>query len=254
MKKSDLKKYYKFRNTNLPVPYYNKDRETYEYVYINNKELKSLNDISIYENIEHVLSNLACTGLYFPYTSMLSNYNDGEFHPEVGHCHGHNFDEVLIALYNFPESFNIEKADEKYYSKQELSFLNQVKKYLLFIGLKDRPIDKDSVNRYKSKKQKIYGDYPIRRGSNKRLKDILSGKINYYVTAYYGKDLKEKTFNPGEYKELITDENDNILLLVEIIKKEYKDIKKCKDDLVLSKIDEECKYVCLTYFNILERF
>lgn len=254
MKKTDLKKYYKFRNTNLPVPFRNKDRGVLEYVHINNKDLKSLNDISIYDNIEHVLSGLSYTGLYYPYTSMLSNYKDGVYNPEVGHTHAHNFEEVLISLYDYPESFNIEKEDEEYYSLQELRYLNQVKKYLLFVGLKNKPIDKDPVSRYKSKNQELYGDYPIRRKSGKQLKDILSGKINYYLTTYYGSNLEGKTFKPGEYKELITDGDDNFKLLVEVTKVEFHDIKEYEEYFDLSKNKDKCKYVCVTYINILKRF
>lgn len=252
--KKDIKRYYKFRNNNLPTPYRNKDREVLEYVTSRSKDIKSYNDIEISDSLEYSLSRLAYTGLYYPYTCVLVNYKDGLYHPEVGHSHGHNFEEVLQDLYRFPESFNIEQEDKKYYSGQELWYLNQIKKYLLFIGLKDSPMGKDKISRYRSKRREKYGDIQINRMSGKLLKDILAGKANYLLITYYGDKFEDKVFKPGEYKELITDQDDNYLLFVEVTKVVCDDINKYKEYIDMSKVSPECKYVCVSYINILERF
>lgn len=109
-----------------------------------------------------------------------------------GHTHSHYFEDVVKDLYNFPESFNISKEEEKYYSEQQLKYLRRVKKYLLFIGLKDIDSIKPSIKRYRNTKQKKYGSAYIHEYNDKTINDILLGKINYFVIIPDNIDIYKK--------------------------------------------------------------
>ena len=244
--------YDKFKNNNLPTPFWDKEREVLEYVYF-----KDQKDIYVNNSIFYALSDIACTGLYYPFDSKGIHMwkENGEYVKEevIGHSHAHSFEEVVRELYNYPETFKIIKEDEIYYSKQELEYLRKVQKYLLFIGLKDIDMNKKSITRYRNKIYAKYSNSMVFMFKNKQIKEILDGKINYRVGEYYTGNIEDKEYKKGEYTSLIVDEEENFIMFIEYTKREvklYKDVKKYYKNNKLKDNDKVVVY----YFNILEKF
>lgn len=136
MNKDFYKRYDKFKNNNLPTPYYDKERNVLEYVWFNEEGL------NVSDNICWPLESLSNTELYYSFSVG-----------PIGHMHDHEFSNVVRMLYDYPISFNISKDEEEYYSKQELKYLKRIQEYLVSIGLKDiDPNKKVSINRYRNNK------------------------------------------------------------------------------------------------------
>ena len=164
--KEFYKRYDKFKDYNLPTPFWDEERQTYEYVYFYMNQPKISN--SLYE----ALGDVAIDNLYYPFTSgylmgtIETNY---KMVYEVGHNHAHSFEEVVRWLYEFPETFSISKDEEEFYSKRELEYLRNVKEYLLFIGMKDARSNRKSFGRYKNKKRAIYEHSNIRTSNEEEI-------------------------------------------------------------------------------------
>ena len=73
-------------------------------------------------SLEYVLGELAHTNLILPYDTAQTKANNY-------YGHAHDFEGVLYALLNYPESFSI-AGFEDYYSQQEIDFLNAVQNKL----------------------------------------------------------------------------------------------------------------------------
>lgn len=113
-----LKKY-----QNFLIPIKDKNKWNYKCVDFINK------DEFIYKaDILSVFSEYCNDSLIFYYSYGIE---------EKISSHDHTFDAVLETLYDFPESFNIPKEYEKYYSVRELEFLKKLQEKLLKDGLKD---------------------------------------------------------------------------------------------------------------------
>lgn len=268
------KRYDKFKRNNLPTPFWDKERLTLEYVWYNDEldyyqeKLSSPNDEFdrkqyIENDITDALANIASTGFYYPYTT-------GYFRParieektenpkiEVGLSHSHSFKDVVRTLYEFPETFNISKEEEKFYSEQELRYLRRVQKYLLFIGLKDieeKEFKRPRAQRYRNNKQRKYGVADIHAYPNQTIEDFISGKRNFIVIQTNHLDAYEdyEEFDKHNKKELIADLEDNIKIFVEYThreKKSYKDIKNVYKNSDLKDDDK----IIVEYFKILEKF
>ncbi len=141
--KEFVKRYEKFKGCNLPVPFWDEERQVKEYVYYDEDYYSNKVDESMYyivtDNLGRALEGLAMTGLYYSYDcGGYREVEDGKYEFFVGHTHAHAFEEVLRDLYDYPESFSISENDEEYYSKQELKYLKKIQDYLLSIGLKDK--------------------------------------------------------------------------------------------------------------------
>lgn len=140
------KRYDKFKNNNLPTPFFDKERQTLEYVYFDNDEDNKKTTLQVNSDLIKALGDIARTGLYYSFsTKNIDSKNSNR------QCHAHSFEEVVRALYDFPESFHIAEDEEEFYSKQELDYLKQVQKYLLNIGLKDLESEERHFNRYQNK-------------------------------------------------------------------------------------------------------
>lgn len=265
------KRYEKFKNNNLPTPFWDEERQTLEFVHYDyeldywNNILKSKNEKfdrkqHVNMTLEDALGDIANASFYYSYTC-------GYFEPvketdenhslklKIGHTHSHNFESVVRDLYDFPESFNISKDEERYFSKQQLKYLRRVQKYLLFIGLKDIKDYKRNVKRYRNAKQKKYGSAFVHFYEDKAIKDILSGKRNFMVivTDYLHAYKEYEEFPNHDRKELIVDKDDNFKLFIEYTHQEikkYKDIKKVYKNKELKDDDK----VVVEYFKILEKF
>ncbi len=112
------KRYKKFKSCTLPYPFFDEKRLTFEWVTYIKKQY------GINRSLLYAIENLARTGVIYHYKQQ-----------KIKHCH--SFDEVIVSLYKYPESFTIPDEFLSEYSNQELLFLKQVQSYLHLIGLRD---------------------------------------------------------------------------------------------------------------------
>lgn len=117
-KLKENKRYKKFKDCYLPYPYFDEKRDTFEWV----KYFKT--QYVVEPSLLYAIGDIARVGVIYHYNVH-----------KLEHCHC--FDEVIHALYDYPESFTIPDEFLDEYSKQELLFLKYVKNYLLLIDLKD---------------------------------------------------------------------------------------------------------------------
>ena len=247
------KRYEKFKKNNLPTPFFDEERQTFEYVYYSNDFFNY--DSSKFPEVNcmltDALADIAFTGLYYSFNCKIIAYTKEGVKITYGHGHAHSFEDVVGHLYDFPESFSIPKEDEKFYSGQELHYLRRVQKYLLFIGLKDiGETRKIPVSRYRNKNQEKYGNHRIYRVSTSILEQMVTKKLNFIAFELFSGYNEE--FIVGE-KILIADEEDNIKLLIKFTKEEtrlYKEIKSAYPEKDFKDNDK----VSIVYFKILEEF
>lgn len=256
-----IKRYDKFKENNLPTPFWDEERQVEEYIYFDNGHIllnskSKQKELNVNSTLTDALGDITFTGFYYPFIDkhiVLENINGKRKEKIViSHNHGHSFEEVVYSLYLSPESFKIEKKDQKYYSTQELEYLQRVQKYLLFIGLKDAKTIKIPKNRYQNKIQEKYAKAIIYKFNDTTLKKVLNGQLNFKVIKWY-KEAKLKTYKDGEFQALIVDKNDNFKLFIEFTNEEvkkYKDIKK----LYPNKEFKDNTKVIVMYFKILETF
>lgn len=112
------KRYKKFKSCTLPYPFFDEKRLTFEWVTYIKKQY------GINRSLLYAIEGLARTGVIYHYKQQ-----------KIKHCH--SFDEVIVSLYKYPESFTIPDEFLSEYSNQELLFLKQVQSYLHLIGLRD---------------------------------------------------------------------------------------------------------------------
>ncbi len=266
-----MKRYEKFKKNNLPTYFWDEERQTYEYVYYDNqldyftKKIKDENEdwdrlLHVERTLTEALANIAYTGFYYPYTSGYFRFakkteKDNNLKIEIGPTHSHSFEEVVHSLYKFPESFYISKDEEKFYNEQELKYLKRVKKYLLFIGLKDIKKFKVPVNRFRNSNQKKYGVAAIRTYSNTTITDFIKGIRNFTVTiphdiSFYKSFIE---FPNHDNQELVVNLEGDFKIFIEYTHEEiktYQEIKHCYKNVEL----EDDTKVLVRYFKILEIF
>lgn len=233
---------------NLPFGFYDKRKEKYEWV----SYIRRFDNTSGYENntlLMDALENICKVGLTYHYT--INNDKNRENYQS----HSHNFDGVLNELYNYPESFYIPKEYKDNYSKQELNFIEEMQKYLLFIGLKDWKnserfnltaqklekilskekiflkdkikiayLDKkaqkinysDKLIRCHNERQAKYQNYSHLIMTKEKIEDILENRQNFLI--YYLPFLNnDKNYSTIKNKYLLKDEAYNILGSIEVI-------------------------------------
>lgn len=247
------KRYKKFKKNNLPTPFFDDERQTFEYVYYSNDFFN--NDSDKYPEVNcmltDALADIEFTELYYSFNCKIIAYTKDRVKITYGHSHAHSFEEVVRSLYDFPESFSIPKEDEKFYSEQELHYLRRVQKYLLFIGLKDiGETRKIPVSRYRNKNQEKYANLRIFSINNPYLEQIFAKKIDFMIFGWfpeYDKSLK------NEEKILLTDEEDNIKLLIQTTNEEVKLYKEIKYKYKSNNFKDDEK-VIIRYFEILKEF
>lgn len=126
------KRYKKFKDCYLPYPFFDNKRDTFEWVKYMNKHY------IVEPNLLYAIGDIARVGVTYHYkinVSELVKDKEFKFSPTIKHCH--SFDEVIYALYDYPESFIIPDEFLYEYSNQELGYLKQTRSYLHLIGLKD---------------------------------------------------------------------------------------------------------------------
>lgn len=260
MKKID-KRYDKFKNNNLPTPFWDTERQTLEYVYFNNGKPINFEEakgqLKVSSSLVEALGEIVCTGFCYPFTSKpiyIWEENSKTVRKEiVRQDYAHSFEEVVKVLYDSPESFSISKDEEKFYSIQELEYLRRVQKYLLFIGMKDLETRKASVSRYRNKIHSKYENALIYTFNDQAIKDIIEGKRNFKVDIWYPDYSKDEEYKPKEYRALIVDKEDNFKMFVEFTKREVKKYKDISSVCNIKKLKDDDKVV-VTYFKILEKF
>lgn len=258
--KEFVKRYEKFKDCNLPVRYWDEERQTLEFVHHEDRDdTEEWRNYNISDCLFESLSNIAFTGLYYSFDCGSYHEIDGEFVKKVGHNHAHSFEEVVQCLYDYPETFSISKDEEEYYSKQELKYLRRVQKYLLFIGLKDveaPEYDEEGnyifdYSRYSNELQEKYKNCRIITCKESTINDIDSGDKKYFIfpTSYPEVYKDEDKMNDNA---LIVDEEDNFKFYIK-----YTHYKKCfykdiidvykNDDLKLEDV------IILEYFDVIEK-
>ena len=256
------KRYDIFKKNNLPTPFWDDERKVSEYVYFyNGKSILNFEDVKnqleVNSSLVEALGNIACTGLYYSFTSkyIKSWRENGKIVKDVvvAHNHAHSFEEVVRVLYDSPESFSIAKDEEEFYSKQELNYLRRVQKYLLFIKMKDLETIKSPASRYRNKKHSKYESAFIYKLDDEAIKNIINGKRNFKVNEWYPEYSGNEIFKPKSYQALIVDKEDNFKLFVEFTKRESKNYKDIKDVCTIENLKDNDKLI-VTYFKILEMF
>ena len=247
--KEFVKIYDKFKDNNLPTPFWDDERQSREYVYFADaidKDGSIQKCLQVYDNLSDALGDVFVTSFYYSYNCKpLSFYEPGEDGTfKKGHMHAHSFENVVNDLYMYPESFEILKEDEIYYSNQQLAFLKKIKNYLLLIGLKDYD-GKNDDNRYNNKLLNRYIKAGRLMCSSSDIEKFISGTLNF-VVGYEDYPRVGDEF-------LITDENSDFKIFVKFIKEE----KKTLEDAQGYNIDDALKnkdYVYFKYFEIIEKF
>ena len=232
----DYKRYDKFKNNTLVTPFYDEEREVLKFVWNLNGELK------VRDTISEFMESTTNVSLYYPYV--------GKDNDSIIHFHAHSFEELLRVLYSCPETFKILKKDEIFYSKQQLKYLNRVKKYLLFLGLRDD--NNEGNKRYQNEIIKKYSKCYIYTIDKKEKELIKKGKLDFLWWNYHSY-INYKDYEPSQFQALLVDEKDNFLYFIEFIDSrvvKYKDIKN------IVKIDKkkDNNKVVIRHFKILERF
>ena len=259
--KSFTKRYHKFKDCNLPVPFWDEERQVKEYVYYEDRDdLEDWKKYNVSESIFESLSDIAFTGLYYSFTCGGYTEKDGKFIKKVEHNHAHSFEEVVKCLYDYPETFNISTEEEEFYSKQELKYLRRVQKYLLFIGFKDLGIptyDEEGYyiwdySRYNNELQDKYKNCRIITCKEETINNIRNGEKKYFVFATsYPELYKDEDIKNDE--ALIVDEQDNFKFYIKYNyykKCMYKDIKDGYENSDLKQDD----IVILEYFDVIEKY
>ncbi len=248
------KRYDKFRNNNLPTPFWDEERQVLEYVYFNNKK-----DLVVNNTISSALETIASVGFYYPFTDNHMTWQKDEKGKiikkfVVSHTHAHTFEEVVRSLYFSPETFKISKDEEQYYSNQELEYLKKLQKYLQFIGMKDLKETKIPSKRFKNKIHSKYENALIYQYSDFVLNKIKEGKRDFRMIKWYPEYRGPKVYKKKEYQALITNKENDFIMFVEFINEEiklYKDVKKlCDKENILADDDK----VIIIHFKILEEF
>ena len=238
------KRYDKFKKNNLPTHFWDEERKILEYVYFYNTKSSKLEEnkqLEVNSTLTEALGKIVHTSFYYSFTS------------KVGHLHVHSFEEVVKYLYDFPESFYISKEEEVFYSKQELTYLRRVKKYLCFIGMKDKENEKKSSSRYKNRVHSKYENTYIYSFNDETIKNMINGKINFKVNDWYKEYSEKEKLKSKEYQALIVDKEDNFKMFVEFTNSEVKTYKDIKEVYTIENLKDDDKII-VTYFKILEIF
>lgn len=242
------KKFDKFKKYNMPYPFFDCERQVLEFV---NKDMLMSDTgeqeyISRKPMLSEALSEIISSFFYYSFNTRIE---DEEGNTYSGHSHAHNFEEVVAACYDYPEHFDILEEDKKYYSEQQLLFLKRLKKYLLFIGIKDKVDYKDKGRYYNEFREKNLNTLVIDCDDSKIDKII---KNKFLVYPYYEGSELYITFANGE-RRFIRNNDGDILYLIEFYSgalAKYKDIKESYP--IEGKNDEDLLDIC--YFNIVEKY
>ena len=257
----EKKRYKKLKNCNIPYPFFDKKRNIFEWVQFS----KENNSFITNNNIQDALSDIGKVGIIYHYKLNSYNYDKQKYTTDISH--GHNFNDVISALYDYPESFEIPNEYINEYSSQELKYIESLKQYFKLINLKDIKYNKEIEkidNKWfeiSNKKHKSLKDYlfihfiydkkwdklnekdKINRYNNKKAQELSKCK-NYYVNSNTANSIingkkdyiifLKHIFTESKLNEklLIIDDNYKYKGIIEIIKEEEIKLKDLKEDMV----------------------
>ena len=249
------KRYDKFKRCNLPAPFWDEERQTYEYVFFDTDPWCE-NQLIVTPNLYNAFEKIIWDNFYYPFNSRhyegyYDENNKWVVKEVIGHLHEHDFDHIIRWVYEFPETFNIDKEDEHYYSEQELRFIKHLQNYLLLMGVKDLKYNERHTTRSFNKKRQKYERAYIRKASDEIVKAILDGNLNYDVYKYKKGD-ELKNYKKGECRALVMNQDDKYVMSLEFGKSELRDYKDVKKYYKMDLKDSDEVIVC--YFKILEKF
>ncbi|MEF2663922.1 MAG: hypothetical protein U0M92_06405 [Bacilli bacterium] len=189
------KRYKKIKSCNLPYPFWNKKRQTFEWV----RYSKDYKCYCVEPSLVYFIGEVARTGVTYHYKAKLYGR---EFPTQtikhrlmVNHCH--SFEEVVKALYDYPETFSVPNEFLDEYSKQELDYLKKAKKYLQLIELKDikpskeRELLDEKWNDVYTKKRKSIKDLLFLFNYQKRWRKII---FNEDLKRYSNENVQKYDF------------------------------------------------------------
>lgn len=248
-KKEFYKRYEKFKKNNLPTPFYDNERQTFEWVYYT-PPTAFYDGLQNDTELSNALGVICQVSFHYPYICKyfdIPKKGEGDdFVIRYGEIDSGSFNEVVYNLYQFPESFSIPEDKKNFYSEQELYYLSKVQKYLLFIGLKDVTKRRPGVSRYRNKIHSKLWYQHARICDDKVVNKYISGKLDYILT-------NNSYFYEKNKKVIIVDKQGNIRLLVKLVKmecKKYSEIGLKIKNIQLKNDDE----VYLVFFEIIEKF
>lgn len=258
--------YKKFKNCSLPYPYYSEKRDTFEWVRYDKIQKEYDTQKELYES----LGDIACTRLTYHYKSLsyFRYKKDNKEVYKVAESHGHNFNEIVRAIYDYPETFTIPKKFLEDYSKQELRYLKRIQNYLKLIGLKDYKIseERDAIGKkwdaiyekdkktildrikkwyYAKQEDRIIEKEKFARYENIKvfnysdccymhiekisiLKAMINGKKDYRIFRYCGSRIGRKYF--------LLDNEENYYALIEFIEEKQIPFKELIEEMVNFKV------------------
>lgn len=256
------KRYKKFKNCSIPYSFYDKKRDTFEWIRYSN----IINQYETSNNIVDALTSIGNIGMIYHYKANFYNYEKKKYENIISHCH--NFDELISELYRYPESFEIPKDYIDEYSKQELEYISSLQKYFKLINLKDEKYSKEieefdnkweEINKKKHKSLKeiifLYNTYEkkwdkltekekLERCNNKKALEFYSyhqiwTKTDKIAEAIIDgkKDYKifiKHPFSTSKLNEkfLVVNSKYEYIGIVKVIKEEYIKLKDLKEDMV----------------------
>ena len=223
------RRYKKFRKCSLPYPFWDKRRDTFEWVYYDEHSNPPGYDV------QNSLYDILGSGVTYHYEAFMN----GRQSPEQEECkyemiesHCHSFEEVVKCVYDYPESFRIPKDCLQEYSEQELRCLKKMQSYLKAIGMKDRKespelqaldekwekitnkkkknlkdyfflfryskrweklLEKEKLNRYQNEKALLYSSYhELNAGKRKIAEAYVNGQKNYILSRKYSFNKKSE--------------------------------------------------------------
>lgn len=131
------RRYKKFKNCSIPYPFYDKKRDTFEWIRYSN----IINQYETDNSLVDAFTSIGNVGMIYHYKATFYNHETKKYEGIVSHCH--SFDELINELYRYPESFKISKNYIDEYSKQELEYISSLQKYFKLINLKDEKYSKE---------------------------------------------------------------------------------------------------------------
>lgn len=262
------KRYKKFKNCSLPYPFWDKKRDTFEWVYYDESRVAGYD---IQNSLYEALGNVSSSGVTYHYEAFMygrKNPEQKEAKYQMMESHCHSFDEIVNRVYTYPESFRIPDNYLEEYSKQELCCLKKMQGYLKAIGLPDEKesseikalnekwneIDnkkkknlkdrffllryskkweklreKERLERYNNEKALLYRSYyPLYTEKNGIAEAYLNGKKNYILRRKYYFDDETKI---GD-KFMVVNTNNEYCGTLEVISEEFLPFKDLKAEMV----------------------
>ncbi len=262
------RRYKKFKNCSLPCRFWDKKRDTFEWVYY---DVLRQGGFDIQNSLYEALGNVSSSGVTYEFEAFMYGRNnpdqkEAKYQMIKSHCH--SFDEVVGYVYEYPESFRIPEDCLGEYSQQELCCLRKMQSYLKAIGLKDEKKsleivalnekweeinnkkkkslidrfflfrylkkweklnDKEKLNRCRNEKALLYSSYRILHTNKNGIADAyLNGEKDYILNRKYSFDKKT---NVG-IRFMLENENNEYCGTLEVISEEFVPFKDLKEEMV----------------------